>query len=231
VSVLWELTGDDGLAGCRDRAVAAAVAMIEKYGSTTRIRSNGTRLHPDTGGLTAAVFRQSTSRADDPQLHTHVVISARVQTDDGRWYALDARLLKRHQQTFGYVYQSLLRAELCARYGVAFDEIVNGQAEIAGVPTELLHQFSKRAHVIAVEMDERIADFVDRAGREPTDGEFAAMEREAAADTRNHKTGLGVADLRTRWHREAEGVGYDALALVDSARDAASEVARSALAE
>jgi conjugative relaxase-like TrwC/TraI family protein len=161
-----------------------------------------TRLHPDTGGLTAAVFRQSTSRADDPQLHTHVVISAKVQTDDGRWYALVARLLKRHQQTFGYVYQSVLRAELTARYGVAFDEIVNEQAEIAGVPTDLLHQFSKRAHTIAVEMDDRIADFSGRTGREPTDGEYAAMEREAAADTRDHKTGLGVTDLRSRWHRE-----------------------------
>ena len=223
LSVLWALTGDDGLAECHDRAVDAAVAMIEKYGSTTRIRSNGTRLHPDTGGLTAAVFRQSTSRADDPQLHTHVVISAKVQTDDGRWWALDARVLKRHQQTFGYVYQSVLRAELTTRYGVAFGEIVNGQAEIAGVPTELLHQFSKRAHVIAVEMDDRIADFIDRTGREPTDGEYAAMEREAAADTRDHKTGLGVTDLRSRWHREAEGVGYDAIDLVDSVRAAARE--------
>ncbi len=225
VSVLWALTGDDGLAKCHDRAVAAAVSMIEKYGSTTRIRSNGTRLHPDTGGLTAAVIRQSTSRADDPQLHTHVVVSAKVQTDDGRWYALDARLLKRHQQTFGYVYQSVLRAELTARYGVAFDEIVNGQAEIAGVPAELLHQFSKRAHVIAVEMDGRIADFIDRTGREPTDGEYAAMEREVAADTRDHKSGLGVTDLRSRWHREASSVGYDAPALVDSVRAAASEAA------
>ena len=223
LSVLWALTGDDGLAECHDRAVDAAVAMIEKYGSTTRIRSNGTRLHPDTGGLTAAMFRQSTSRADDPQLHTHVVVSAKVQTDDDRWWALDARVLKRHQQTFGYIYQSALRAELTARYGVVFDEIVNGQAEIAGVPTELLHQFSKRAHVIAVEMDDRIADFIDRTGREPTDGEYAAMEREAAADTRDHKTGLGVTDLRSRWHHEAKSVGYDAIDLVDSVNAVARE--------
>ena len=97
------------------------IEMIEKYGSTTRIRSNGTRLHPETRGLTIGVFRQSTSRADDPQLHTHVVISSKVQTADGRWYALDGRVLKRHQQAFGYFYQSVLRAELTARYGVAFD--------------------------------------------------------------------------------------------------------------
>jgi conjugative relaxase-like TrwC/TraI family protein len=105
LSVLWGLTGDDGWAECHDVAVNAVVEMIEKYGSTTRIRSNGTRLHPETQGLSVAVFRQSTSRADDPQLHTHVVISAKVQTADGRWYALDALTLKKYQQAFGYLYQ------------------------------------------------------------------------------------------------------------------------------
>ena len=52
---------------------------------------NGDRQHPETGGLVMAAFRQATSREDDPQLHSHVVISAKVQTADGRWWALDAR--------------------------------------------------------------------------------------------------------------------------------------------
>jgi len=216
VSVLWGLTGDEGFAECHDRAVDAAIEMIEKYGSTTRIRSNGTRLHPETRGLTIGVFRQSTSRADDPQLHTHVVISSKVQTADGGWYALDGRVLKRHQQAFGYFYQSVLRAELTARYGVAFDPIVNGQAEIAGVPTELLHQFSKRAHDIAIEMDHRVAEFIESNGREPSHREFSAMEREASGDTRARKTGLGATELRARWTREAATLGHDSVALVDA---------------
>lgn len=190
--------------------------MIEKYGSTTRIRSNGTRLHPETRGLTIGVFRQSTSRADDPQLHTHVVISSKVQTADGRWYALDGRVLKRHQQAFGYFYQSVLRAELTARYAVAFDPIVNGQAEIAGVPTELLHQFSKRAHDIAIEMDHRVAEFIESNGREPSHREFSAMEREASGDTRARKTGLGADQLRARWTREAATLGHDPVSLLDA---------------
>jgi len=76
-----------------DVAVNATVMMIEKYASTTRIRSNGGRLHPETGGLSVAGFRQSTSRTDDPQLHTHVVISAKVQTADGRWLAWNSASL------------------------------------------------------------------------------------------------------------------------------------------
>jgi conjugative relaxase-like TrwC/TraI family protein len=223
LSVLWGLTGDDGWAECHDVAVNAVVEMIEKYGSTTRIRSNGTRLHPETKGLTVGVFRQSTSRADDPQLHTHVVISSKVQTVDGRWYALDALTLKKYQQAFGYLYQSVLRAELTDRYGVVFDPIVNGQAEIAGVPSDLLDQFSKRTGEIGVEMDDKLTDFHTREGRDPTDFEYAAMEREAAVDTRSKKTGAVVSDLRTRWESEAARLGIDATTITDAIADVARQ--------
>jgi conjugative relaxase-like TrwC/TraI family protein len=145
LSVWWALTGDPGLAEAHDTAVHAVVEYVERFGSSTRVRSSGTRLHPDSGGLIAAVFRQTTSRLDDPQLHTHLVISSKVRTDDGSWLALDARVLKQHQRAFGGLYQSVLRAELTNRFGVAFADIVRGQAEIAGVPPELLTAFSKRA--------------------------------------------------------------------------------------
>ncbi|MFT4773386.1 MAG: conjugative relaxase-like TrwC/TraI family protein [Ilumatobacter sp.] len=223
LSVLWGLTGDDGWAECHDVAVNAVVDMIEKYGSTTRIRSNGTRLHPETQGLSVAVFRQSTSRADDPQLHTHVVISAKVQTADGRWYALDALTLKKYQQAFGYLYQSTLRAEVTHRYGVVFDPIVNGQAEIAGVSSELLDQLSKRAREIGYEMDDKLADFHIREGRDPSAFEYAAMEREAAVDTRSKKTGATVSDLRTRWGSEAARLGIDSTTLTASIAEAARQ--------
>ena len=124
VSVLWGLTDDAGFAEAHDVAVRAVLSHLERYGSTTRVRSNGGRLHPDSQGLMVAGFRQTTSRADDPQLHTHLVISSKVQTVDGRWLALDARMLKRYQRTLGGLYQSVLRAELTDRFGVAFGEIV-----------------------------------------------------------------------------------------------------------
>jgi conjugative relaxase-like TrwC/TraI family protein len=120
VSVLWALTQNPGLLAAHDAAVTAALVHLERYGSTTRIRAAGGRLQPDSQGLTIATFRQTTSRADDPQVHTHAVISAKVQTVDGRWLALDARYLKRYQRMLGGLYQSALRSELVDRFAVAW---------------------------------------------------------------------------------------------------------------
>ena len=227
LSVWWALTGDHRLLEAHDVAVTAALAHLERFGSTTRIRSNGGRLHPDTNGLTMATFRQTTSRADDPQIHTHAVISAKVQTADGRWLALDARYLKRHQRMLGGLYQSVLRAELTHRLGVEWRPIVNGQAEIAGIPDELLAVFSKRTADIDAALADKLDDFRQREGREPSRWERAALTREASADTRSRKSGHGAADLTTRWQTEAADAGWTADLLDASIDDAAAHAVQS----
>ena len=222
LSVWWAITGDTGLLDAHDIAVTAALAHLERFGATTRVRVDSRRVHPDTAGLTMATFRQTTSRADDPQVHTHAVISAKVQTEAGRWLALDARYLKRHQRMLGGLYQSVLRAELNHRYGVVWEPIVNGQAEIVGLPRELLDLFSKRAGQIDTRWPSRSANFVVREGRDPTSWERAALCREASADTRAHKTGNGVGDLQTRWAGEAAELDWTPSRFV-AAIDAAAE--------
>jgi conjugative relaxase-like TrwC/TraI family protein len=210
VSVWWGLTGDPGLAEAHDVAVRAVLEHIERCGATTRVRVNGARQHPDTQGLTMAVLCQATSREDDPQIHTHVVLSAKVRAPDGQWMALDARYLKRHQRALGGLYQSVLRAELSHRYGVVWGQVENGQAEIAGMPTELLAAFSKRTTQVDTALADKIAAFRDREGRDPSRWERAALTREAARDTRAAKTGASVNDLATAWREEAAGLGWTA---------------------
>ena len=105
------------------------------------------------------------------------------------------------------MYQSVLRAELTARYGVAFGEIDKGQAEIAGVPAELLEQFSKRTVQVDAAFQTALAEFWTREGRDPTPKERGALGRQAAADTRGHKSGHGIDDLRARWLEEAAEIG------------------------
>ena len=234
LSVLWALTGDDRLLECHDVAVRAVVDAFERWAATTRVRSNGGRLHLDTQGLSVAGFRQTTSRLDDPQIHTHLVVSAKVQTQDGRWMALDARVLKQHQRTFGGLYQSVLRSELTAKFGVSWEAILNGQAEIAGVQPELLAAFSKRAAQVDAETDARVEEFEAREGRQPSRFERAAIEREAAADTRVKKTGTAAAELRNVWRQEAKDLGYTPRSVIDAVNTAGRaqpEPAKSTVAE
>src|SRR5205807_5036841 len=97
----------------------------------------------DSSGFVAAAFRQRTSRADDPHLHTHVLIANMCQGSDGRWGALDARLIYAHAKTAGYLYETHLRHRLSSELGVDWSEVENGIADVAGVPEEMIDLFSK----------------------------------------------------------------------------------------
>jgi conjugative relaxase-like TrwC/TraI family protein len=208
VSVWWGLTGDRSVLDAHNTAVSAVLAHLERYGCTTRVRVNGTRSFPDANGLTMAVFQQSTSREDDPQLHTHAVVSSKVQAPNGRWYALDGHYLKNHQHALGNLYQSVLRAELTHRYGVEWGPIVDGQAEISGIPEELLETFSKRTLQVEDREAVLLDAFREREGRDPNRREAAAIEREAAADSRPAKSELPLDQARARWLAEAAELGW-----------------------
>ena len=76
----------------------------------------------DTRGLLAVAFTHRDSRAGDPDLHTHVAISNKVQAADGRWLALDGRPLHRVAVAASERYNTRLEALLTARLGVRFTE-------------------------------------------------------------------------------------------------------------
>jgi hypothetical protein len=106
-------------------------------------------------GFVGAAFRHRTSRAGDPHLHSHVVVANATRSDDGRWGALDARHLYLHAKTAGYLYEAHLRAELTVRLGVEWTPVVNGIADIVGIPATVLDRFSTRRHEIIAELAER----------------------------------------------------------------------------
>ena len=143
---------------------------------------------PLASGIIAATFRQHTSRALDPQLHTHIVIANRVRSPDGRWLALDARSLKMDQRTVLAIYHATLRSQLTARLGVEWEPVVNGIAEIAHVPQAVLEEFSARTADVQRRIDEKLDRFIDTFDRDPTPRERWRLEREAVIDSRPPKS-------------------------------------------
>jgi conjugative relaxase-like TrwC/TraI family protein len=111
VSILFGIGDDRVVAAAReahDAAVIDALAYMERAACRTR-RGKGGVQRVRGRGFVAAAFRHRTSRAGDPQLHTHVVIGNLAEGPDGRWTALDGRLLYKHAKTAGYLYQASLR--------------------------------------------------------------------------------------------------------------------------
>ena len=200
-----------------DAAVAAVVQWIEGH-AHTRYRIGGEVAVLDAAGIAAAVFRQHTSRALDPQVHSHVVIPNRVKSPDGRWLALDARLIKHDQRSLSAMYHAGVRAELTARLGVSWEQPVNGIAEIADIPTEVLEEFSARTADVRRRIDAKLDRFHDTMGREPTPRERWRLEREAVVDSRPVKDhAVNAAVLHTDWAERVRTIGYDPTRVVTNA--------------
>ena len=104
-------------------------------------------------GFVAAAFRHRTSRAGDPQLHTHVLVANLTLGADGHWSTLDGRRIYAHAKTAGYLYEARLRSELTRELGVEWTPVRNGIADIAGVPPTVLRAFSRRRAEIEAELE------------------------------------------------------------------------------
>ena len=220
VSVLFALGDDDTrreVLDAHDAAVTALAGWIERH-AHTRYRIGGEVAVVDAEGIVAAMFRQHTSRALDPQLHTHLVIANRVKSPDGRWLALDARLIKGDQRTLSAIYHAGLRSELTQRLGVVWHTPENGIAEIRDMPEALLAEFSIRPAQMRRRVEEKLDRFVDTMGREPTPQERWLIDREAAVDSRPRKAkSVDAASLHDGWREQARALGMEPSRMIEDA--------------
>lgn len=139
VSLLWTFGSPDvpdTISRAHDRAVVGVIDQLSREACVVRRGANGKDTYAGSGFL-AAAFRHRTSRAGDPQLHTHVLVPNVVLGSDGRWSAPDGRQLYRWQKAASALYQSALRAELSS-LGLAWEVRHSGLGEVAGVPREVL---------------------------------------------------------------------------------------------
>ncbi|MBA2513637.1 MAG: relaxase domain-containing protein, partial [Solirubrobacterales bacterium] len=131
VSVLFGISDDALRAVIRDahdQAVRDALGYMERHAAVARRGPAG--VHTIAGnGFVAAAFRHRTSRAGDPQLHTHVLVANVTLGADGRWSTLDGRRIYAHAKTAGYLYEARLRSLLTRELGVEWTPVRNGIAD------------------------------------------------------------------------------------------------------
>ena len=210
VSIMAQVAGDKRLIAAHGAAVKTALGHVERHMAATRIRGGGEVAREVTGNLAVATFRHETSRAQDPQLHTHSVILNMTNSADGAWRSLEPRALYQLQKQIGAIY----RQELATAVRALGYEIVTGKEsmfEIAGVPERAIDALSVRT----AEIDARLAE--RGTSREAAS---AAEKQIAALDTRTAKVHTERGELVTDWRKTASeaGFGYNARReLVDAA--------------
>ena len=204
VSLLYALGDDEAqLAVAQAHAAAwqAALSYLEDEACVTRRGKNGVvREHAE--GFVAAAYQHRTNRAQEPHLHTHVIVANMARSPDGAWRALDGEaLLKHYRLAAGYLYQAHLRDALARRLGVRWREPDKGMAELRDLPADVLREFSTRRI--------QVLDYLAERG---TEGFYAAAV--AQVETRERKQELDLPRLREEWRARAaeHGLGRAELA-------------------
>src|SRR5579875_4051284 len=182
---------------CCGRSRPFHTDLEDEHVLVARRGAAGARHVPTVGALGAA-FEHRSSRAGDPQLHTHLLLFNRAEGADGRWGGIDGRRLFGWAKTAGYLYQAALRAELTERLGVAWRPVVNGIADLAGITDPQLEEFSTRRRQIT-------------AALEPVGQSSARAAQVATLHPRPAKPEpLDPDAQRDAWRERASRVGLDA---------------------
>lgn len=190
VSTVWAVAGESTRAeiqAAQDEAVKAALAFLEQHAFSSRDRQGNTQVDK----LLSVAYPHSTSREQDPQLHTHLLVANLTQRVDGSWAALDFDT--RWKMAAGAVYRAELAAQMQA---MGFQtERDNDSFKVAGVPSGLVEEFSKRRQQIEAVLEEK--------------GYSSAKAAEVAAlSTRTAKEAISREALFKQWQETALEHGF-----------------------
>lgn len=199
VSIMAEVVGDRRLVEAHEEAVRIALDYVERHAITTRIRATTGLETVLTSRMLAAMFRHNTSRALDPQLHTHTVVMNATLDDDGQWRSIESRSLFQIYKDSGAIYRQAL-AGMAKELGYELREGADSMFELACVPDEMAEAFSTRG----AQIERRLAQ------RGKTRSTASAAEKSIVAlGTRSRKVAAERGRLVDAWRDQADAAGFD----------------------
>lgn len=191
---------------CQFDAVKAAIAYLESEAATCRRGRGGTEREPVK--LVCASFEHGTSRSNDPNLHTHVVVANVGVRADGSTGTVESHAFYQHQRAAGAIYRAELSRLLEERLGLLShraSELTEVMGELVpvpkswfnldGVPESLCQEWSKRR--------QEVLDYVAKYG-----GTSAADLEEAVINTRGKKEIRPRGELLAEWKGQALAFGF-----------------------
>jgi len=194
VSILWAVSSPEvreKIQLAHDCAVKIGLDFMERHASFTR-RGSGSKLSDrerlEKIGLVAAVYRHGSSREQDPQIHSHVVVFNLAVRKDNSVGAVMSHHFYEWKMACGAVYRAQLANEL-QRLG--YDVEKDGKSfRVGGVPKQLEHEFSRRREQIVKALTEHGA-------------QGAKASEVATLDTRRAKRDISRETLLEDWQQRA----------------------------
>jgi len=195
VSVLWSQASPEVRRVLQDahlQAVRSALGYLEETAAFTRRGKAGQEREP--AELVVATFEHGTSRAQDPQLHTHALVMNVCTRADGTTGTIESKPFYRAKMTAGALYRAELAHQLEARLGLAVER--RGPTfEVSEVSSPLIRHFSKRRA--------EIEEALDAKGH--TSAAAAAM---ATLHTRQAKEHVPREQLFREWRETGRAFGW-----------------------
>jgi len=213
VSILWALGGDevrDTIQAAHEAAWRDALAHFEADVAATRLGGAGVA-QVDVDGVSVAAFEHWFNRAGDPQLHTHLAVSAMVRASErGRWRRLDSRAMYRAAASVGEIYTGSLLARLSDDLGVGVRHR-DGRGdralpELVGVDDRLVEVFSTRSAQVDATLARLVGEFTDTHGYVPDRDTTARLAQQAVTTDRPACEQRSWAAEREEWMMRAAGV-------------------------
>lgn len=217
VSIVGIVGGDERVIQAHINANRTAMSWLEEHGAQFRIKgAGGENQYVMSGNLLYSTVQHETSRANDPQLHSHnVVVAATYDREGQQWRSLTNDELFQIRSQADIIY----KAELARHLREAGYEIVyrtNGiDFDLRGIDSAHLDAFSQRTQQMREALLER--------GIDPEGASHKARQA-AVLDTRERKSDQGRDYLREIWYEKAREAGLDVHAIVEKARQAGPQI-------
>jgi Ti-type conjugative transfer relaxase TraA len=204
VSVLWSQADSEmrqELQAAQLEAVKKALDYLEREAAFTRRGKGG--IDFERCKLIFATFEHGTSRAQDPQLHTHAVLLNVGIRDDGTTGSLETKPIFRHKMTAGALYRAELAHQL-TELGFAVEKTKDA-FELKGVGRGIIEEFSKRREEI-------------EAAMKTAGARGAARAAHFTRSTREKKEHVAREVLFTEWQRVGKAHNFSYSQVIDQER-------------
>ena len=203
VSAIFAVADDNlrnAVRKAHERAVKVALDLAQDKAGLARVGRNG-QGHV-FAPLIWALYEHSTSRAGDPQLHTHALFLNLTMLDGAKCRTVDSTLMYFWKMALGAVYRAEL-ARGMQRLGFDVERVEEGSSvyfRVRGVPGDLAELWSKRRAEIEAKLKIELGSLDAASSRSK---EIAALETRRKKEDERPRV-----EMISGWRDDARAFGF-----------------------